>query len=175
MDILDNKYFSTVVTIGLALYAALLGPDLPEPIKKLFSNTLFRIGVLALVVVKGNQDPAMAIIIAVAFVLTLDYIHLASSKEMFATTCPQGQVLDEYNRCVPTCPQGQFLTPHGYCRPNCPEPSKYERMIDACVDKSAPKCNEKSGWDVDEKKCKPCSDYGDFIRNNEHNICIRDI
>ncbi len=159
MDILDNKYFSTVVTIGLGLYAALLGPDLPEPIKKLFSNTLFRIGVLALVVVKGNQDPAMAIIIAVAFVLTLDYIHLASSKEMFSDSCPQGQ----------------FLTPYGYCKPNCPEPSKYERIIDACVDKSAPKCNEKSGWDVDEKKCKPCSDYGDFIRNDRHNICIRDI
>ncbi len=96
MEIFENKYFSTAITIILGLYAALLGPNLPPFVKKLFSNTLFRIGVLFLIVVRGNQDPKMAIIIAVAFVLTLDYIHLSSTKEMFAETCPQGQFLSAY-------------------------------------------------------------------------------
>jgi hypothetical protein len=157
MDILDNKYFSTAVTLGLALYATLLGPNLPEPIKKIFSNTLFRIGVLALVVVRGNQDPAMAIMIAVAFVLTLDYINLASSKEMFATTCHPEQVPDANGRCV-----------------ECPAPSQYNRVVNDCVDKKAPKCAADSGWDVWNKKCRKC-DTGKEIRVDSYNICVLDV
>jgi hypothetical protein len=82
-EVFDNKYISTTITIALGLYAALLGPDLPPFIKDLFNNTIFRIFILFLVVVRGNQDPKMAIMIAVAFVLTLDYIYAKSAKETF--------------------------------------------------------------------------------------------
>lgn len=82
-EILDNKYVSTGVTVGLALYAALLGPNLPPFIQQLFSNTVFRIIVLFLVVVSGNKNPKIAIMVAVGFVLTLDYIYAKESKEAF--------------------------------------------------------------------------------------------
>ena len=32
---------------------------------------------------RGNKDPKMAIMIAVAFVLTLDYVYLKDAKETF--------------------------------------------------------------------------------------------
>jgi hypothetical protein len=83
-QVFDNKYVSTAITLGLGLYAALLGPNLPPFVKELFTNTIFRIIVLFLVVVRGNKDPKMAIMIAVAFVLTLDYIYAKSAKETFA-------------------------------------------------------------------------------------------
>jgi hypothetical protein len=83
MEVTNNKYVSTAITIGLGLYAALLGPNLPKFVKDLFTNTLFRILVLFLVVVRGNKDPQMAIMIAVAFVLTLDYIYVRDAKETF--------------------------------------------------------------------------------------------
>jgi hypothetical protein len=82
-EVFDNKYFSTAITVALGLYAALLGPELPQYVKDLFNNTIFRIFVLFIVVVKGNQNPKMAIMIAVAFVLTLDYIYAKSAKETF--------------------------------------------------------------------------------------------
>lgn len=82
-EVFDNKYVSTVITIALGLYAALLGPELPDMVKDLFNNTIFRIIVLFLVVVRGNRDPKMAIMIAVAFVLTLDYIYAKSARETF--------------------------------------------------------------------------------------------
>lgn len=82
-EILDNKYVSTVITLALALYAALLGPNLPTFVKDLFNNTIFRIFILFLVVVRGNKDPKMAIMIAVAFVLTLDFIYANTAKETF--------------------------------------------------------------------------------------------
>lgn len=82
-EVLDNKYFTTAITVILGLYAALLGPNLPPFMQKLFSNTIFRIFVLFLVVVSGNKDPKIAIMIAVAFVLTLDYIYAQQAKEAF--------------------------------------------------------------------------------------------
>jgi len=82
-EVLDNKYFTTAITVILGLYAALLGPNLPPFMQKLFSNTIFRIFVLFLVVVSGNKNPKIAIMIAVAFVLTLDYIYAQQAKEAF--------------------------------------------------------------------------------------------
>jgi len=82
-EVLDNKYFTTAITVILGLYAALLGPNLPPFMQKLFSNTIFRICVLFLVVVSGNKDPKIAIMIAVAFVLTLDYLYAQQAKEAF--------------------------------------------------------------------------------------------
>ena len=85
MEVVNNKYVSTAITIGLGLYAALLGPNLPTFVKDLFKNTLFRILILFLVVVRGNKDPKMAIMIAIAFVLTLDYVYVKDAKEAFKT------------------------------------------------------------------------------------------
>lgn len=79
--ILNNQYVSTIITVALALYASLLGPELPQYVKDLFNNTIFRIFILFMVVVRGNQDPKMAIMIAIAFVLTLDFIYVKSAKE----------------------------------------------------------------------------------------------
>ncbi len=81
MEVVNNKYVSTAITIGLGLYAALLGPNLPNFVKDLFKNTLFRILILFLVIVRGNKDSKMAIMIAIAFILTLDYVYVKDAKE----------------------------------------------------------------------------------------------
>ena len=82
-EVLDNKYVTTSITIILGLYAALLGPNLPPFVQKLFTNTIFRIIVLFLVVVSGTKEPKLAIMIAVAFVMTLDYVYAQQAKEAF--------------------------------------------------------------------------------------------
>ena len=40
-EVFDNKYVTTGITVILGLYAALLGPNLPPFVQKLFSNTIF--------------------------------------------------------------------------------------------------------------------------------------
>lgn len=77
----DNKNTHTIIMVALALYIALLGPKLPPVIKKLFTNTIFKIIILFMIVTAGNKHPKVSIMIAVAFVLTLDYIYLNSSKQ----------------------------------------------------------------------------------------------
>ena len=83
LEILDNKYVSSILTLIVVLYATFLSPELPKSIKDLFNNTIFRMFILFLVVIKGNTDPSLAIIIAVAFVLTMDYVYLLDAKEAF--------------------------------------------------------------------------------------------
>lgn len=82
-QILDNKYVSTAMVLVLGLYSTLLGPKLPTPIKSLFNNTIFRILVLFFIVVRANKDPKVAILTAIAFILTLDYIYLQDAKDTF--------------------------------------------------------------------------------------------
>ena len=87
MEILENKYVSSVLTLIVVLYATFLRPELPanikDTIKDLFNNTIFRIFVLFLVVAFGNTSPSLALIIAIAFVLTMDQIYVWDSKEAF--------------------------------------------------------------------------------------------
>ena len=94
MEILDNKYVSSVLTLLVVLYATFLRPELPENIKNvikmLFDNTIFRIFVLFLVVAMGNHNPALALIIAVAFVLTMDQIYRWNSDEAFQNINREG-------------------------------------------------------------------------------------
>ncbi len=183
MEVLNNKYVSTTITIGLGLYAALLGPNLPKFVKDLFSNTLFRILILFLVVVRGNKDPQMAIMIAIAFVLTLDYIHVKDIKEKFAEACPSGTKWDNrMEKCIPDCKNGSVYDNRaGQCSPECPAPAKFSLAVNACYDSSAPNCASDSGWNVNTKQCEKCiprtsagtMDRG-TTRNSRYNICVPD-
>lgn len=84
-NLLDNKYVSTAITIVIGLYASMLGPNLPQFVKDLFKNMLFKIFVLFLIMYRANKDPSMSIVIAVAFILTLDYIYKSDAQETFKT------------------------------------------------------------------------------------------
>jgi predicted neutral ceramidase superfamily lipid hydrolase len=81
-EMVDNQYVSTLIIIVLALYVSLLGPNISPFVRNLFNNIIFRILVLFLIVIRANQDPKMAIMIAIAFVLTLDYIYVLEAKEV---------------------------------------------------------------------------------------------
>jgi len=82
-EFLDNKYVSSFLTLMIVLYATFLGPELPPVVKELFNNTLFRMFILFLVVVKGNTNPSLGLVIAIAFILTMDYLYVADSQEAF--------------------------------------------------------------------------------------------
>ena len=68
---LDNVYLNTSLKIFLALYAAFAAPKLPKSLVNLMDNTFTRIVFAFLIVLMAPVDPALAIIIAIAFVLTL--------------------------------------------------------------------------------------------------------
>ena len=83
-SIFSDNIASTVITLFLVLYGGLAAPKLPGFVVKLFDNAIFRILVLSLIVYKGNRDPKFAIMIAVAFTVTMNTIAKQQFMEGFA-------------------------------------------------------------------------------------------
>ena len=68
---LDNVYINTALKVFLVLYAALAAPKFPPKLVFLMDNTIVRICVAFLIVFMALRDPAMALMIAIAFIVTL--------------------------------------------------------------------------------------------------------
>jgi len=74
----NNKTASIVLGLLLALYAALAAPNLPSSVTAVFKNSLFRLAVMFLIIFMATKDAAVAIITAIAFLVTLQTL---SSQE----------------------------------------------------------------------------------------------
>jgi len=68
---LANTYINTGLKVFLGLYAALAAPHLPSVLRNLFGNTLFRIFWAFLIILVATKDSGLALMLAVAFVVTL--------------------------------------------------------------------------------------------------------
>jgi hypothetical protein len=78
-----NPYFATILTIILTVYASLASPKLPTFLKKLFDNTLFKIIIISFIAYRANKNPQLSILIAVCFVITLNFLAEKETKETF--------------------------------------------------------------------------------------------
>ena len=68
---LDNVYISTALKVFIGLYAAFAAPKLPPTLVNLMDNTLVRIAFAFVIVLTATRDPSLAIMVAVAFIITL--------------------------------------------------------------------------------------------------------
>ncbi|VVU94912.1 hypothetical protein CPAV1605_637 [seawater metagenome] len=79
----NNQYISTILTMFFIIYASTIRPDLPPFIRKLYENPIFRILILSLIVYKGNKDPQLSLMIAIAFTVTLNIMSEEEINEGF--------------------------------------------------------------------------------------------
>ena len=89
---LHNQYVSTGIKVLLALYAAFAAPKLPKNVAMFFDSTIVRIVFCALIIFVATQDSSMAILLALAFILTL---QTASKHKVINTSesvSPEGQL-----------------------------------------------------------------------------------
>lgn len=76
MSIVDNnKIISTVVCLFLVLYASLAAPKLPKSITEIFKNFWFKLSFMFLIAYMASHNPSVAIISAVALLITLQTLH----------------------------------------------------------------------------------------------------
>lgn len=68
---LDNKNINITIKILLGLYAALAAPKLPPTLANLVDNTFIRIAFAFVIVYMATRDPSIAILVAIAFIVTL--------------------------------------------------------------------------------------------------------
>lgn len=93
--ILKNEYLSTGLSLLLILYAGLARPQLPELIGSLFENQFFKVLVLTLVVYISTQNLQLALIIAVAFMVTITLLSEQKVAEGFISGIREGMLVDD--------------------------------------------------------------------------------
>ena len=78
----SNKYVSAILGLFLALYAGLAAPKLPRSITSYFDNSLIKLIFMFLIAYTSTKDPPVAIISAVALLVTLQTLssHKTSDK-----------------------------------------------------------------------------------------------
>lgn len=85
MDQLNNPYVTSVLAVLLGLYASIINPPLPEFVRKLFLNPIFRVVFLSMLLVyRFNEVPTIAFAIAFSFVITMKLLNDQEIKENFA-------------------------------------------------------------------------------------------
>jgi hypothetical protein len=82
---LNNQYVVIATALFLGLYGLALGRmELPDYIRNLFTNNIFRVVWLSLLLIFNlNKAPHVGIAIALIFVLTLNYLNQMEVKENF--------------------------------------------------------------------------------------------
>lgn len=80
---LDSPIVSSVLRLVLILYGALAAPHLPDQVLKWFDNVPFRLLILFLIVYTANKDPATALLIAVAFFVSVNTLAGKKPFEKF--------------------------------------------------------------------------------------------
>lgn len=74
-NVLNNEYLLVSLALFTTVYASMSRVTLPKFLVKLFKNDLFRVFYLSLLLMFNfNKAPHLAIIIAIIFVVTLNFI-----------------------------------------------------------------------------------------------------
>jgi hypothetical protein len=79
-----NPYFSTIITIILSVYAVLASPKLPSYLKKLFDYSIFKILIITFIGYRANKNPQLSLLVAICFVITLNFLSEQENKEAFS-------------------------------------------------------------------------------------------
>lgn len=89
---LDNPYISTAIKVFLGLYAAFAAPQLPKSLANLMDHTLVRIAFAFVIVFMATRDPSIALMIAVAFIITLQTANKFRLYDTSLSKSSAGQV-----------------------------------------------------------------------------------
>jgi hypothetical protein len=83
----DNEYFLIGMALFVGLYASFTGSTqkLPDFIKNLFNNPIFRVLILSLLLIHNfHSAPHIAITVVLLFTLTMYTINMQEIKENFS-------------------------------------------------------------------------------------------
>jgi hypothetical protein len=82
-NVLDNSYVYVALCVFLGLYAAFAAPNLPKNVALLLDSTVVRVIFAAVIVLTAFKNPIAAILLAVAFIVTL---QTANKYKLYETS-----------------------------------------------------------------------------------------
>ena len=81
---LENPYLMAFIKVSLVLYAATVAPRLPIAANKVLENTFFKVGFIFLMLYISQMDFQLAMILAIAYVVSINLLSGRSALESFA-------------------------------------------------------------------------------------------
>jgi hypothetical protein len=94
-NLFNNQTFILLISIILALYSALLAPALPNNIIYFFDSNLGKLIFLFLIGYMANKNIQVALMVSVAFVVTLTIANRNQIEESFETFINNNEEDDE--------------------------------------------------------------------------------
>ena len=81
--IASSKYIYAIIIIFITMYGPRLSPKLPKVLRELFSNSVFRVVILLLVVFIASNNLTLALLVSIGFMLLTSIINSQDLEEHF--------------------------------------------------------------------------------------------
>jgi hypothetical protein len=81
-DNVISNLFTGLVYLLLIVYASQIAPKLPTQVQTLFQNTYFKLLAFFLILYLAKYSPTIALVVAIAFVLSVNYANTGKLLEM---------------------------------------------------------------------------------------------
>ena len=81
--LVQNSYLFAVLTVFLTMYGPRLQPQLPESLRNLFDNIVFRGVVLFLIGYLSSNNFQVSLIVTIIFLVTMNILHTNEVLEKF--------------------------------------------------------------------------------------------
>ena len=94
-NLFTETTFKAVVHLFLILYASRMAPSLPEPVLALFENPFFKLAVYAAILYTASINPTTALLLAIAFMVSMNAINQKKLFEFMENTEEQAPVVEE--------------------------------------------------------------------------------
>jgi hypothetical protein len=99
MDInkyLNNDYVTAALTMFVVVYASQSQVKLPKWLVALFKNDIFRVIYLSLLLmIPFEKSPHVAVLVALVFVITMNFISQLETREQLEVLMPVGNSGDD--------------------------------------------------------------------------------
>jgi hypothetical protein len=79
----SNPTLFSFVSLFLVLYGSLAKPKLPNVIRQLFDNAIFRVAILSLLLFKKGNDIQLSLMVAIAYIYTMQMNNMEKTTEKF--------------------------------------------------------------------------------------------
>lgn len=81
--LMENPLVIGLISIAVTVYGPRLSPKLPAFITNAFNSSLFRFGVLLIIIFIGNRDIRVSMVLAILFMILLSIVNHQNIKEDF--------------------------------------------------------------------------------------------
>jgi hypothetical protein len=81
-EVYNNPYLGSFLIICFVVFGAVVAPELPPSLAGLLANPIVKVVFMAMILVMRRYSPVLALLVSIAFVLSVQTLHRYQSFDM---------------------------------------------------------------------------------------------